>query len=119
MPHPTNQNSVVWNTFGDDEFDEIQHINFPWIITTNNENVTVNIIYLKWTFNYDFRMRLEFHTLGNPKAFQLLDIHEFHPIFKSLATALLNYYKFAESHLYEFQTYVYGEFLDHLSYKVD
>ena len=57
--------------------------------------------------------------LGNPEASQLLDIDEFHPLFKSLATALLNYYEFPEPHLNEFQIQVYGEILDHLSYKVD
>ena len=88
MPHPTNQNSVVWNTLGDDGFDEIQHFNCPWTITTNNENFTV-IIYLKWTFNYDFWIGVEIHPLGNPKASQLLDIDELHSLFKSLATALL------------------------------
>ena len=55
----------------------------------------------------------------DPKASQLLDIDELHPLFKSLATALLNYYEFPESHLHEFQLHVYGELVDHLSYKVD
>ena len=91
MPHPTNQNTVVWNTLGDDGFVEIQHFNCPWTITTNNERITVNIIYLKWTFSYDFWIRVEIHLQGNPKASQLLVIDELHPLFKSLATALLNY----------------------------
>ena len=46
MPHPINQN-LARNTLGDDGFDEMQHFNCPWTITTNNENITVNIIYLK------------------------------------------------------------------------
>ena len=119
MPHPINQNSIVWNTLGDDRFDEIQHFNCPWTITTNYESITVNIIYLKWTFNFDFSIRQEIHPHRNPKAFQLLDIDELHALFKSLATALLNYYKFPESHLTGFQLHVYGELLDHLTYKVD
>ena len=40
-------------------------------------------------------------------------------MFKSLATALLNYYEFPEPHLNEFQLHVYGELVDHPSYKVD
>ena len=119
MPHATNQNSVVWNTLGDDGIDEIPHFNCPWTITTSNESTTLNIIHLKWTFNYDFWIRLENHPQGNPKAFQLLDIDELHPLFKYLATALLKYYEFAEPHLTEFQLHVYGELMDHLSYKVD
>ena len=54
MPHLTNQNSFVRNTLGDDGFDEIQHFNCPRTITANNKSITVNITYLKWTFNYDF-----------------------------------------------------------------
>ena len=117
MPHPTNQISVVWNTLGDDGFDEIQHFNCPWTITTHNKSITVNIIYLKWTFN--FWIRVETHPQGNLKASQLLDIDELHPLFKSLATALLKYYEIPEPHFTEFQLHVYGELMDHLSYKVD
>ena len=56
---------------------------------------------------------------GNPKASQLLDTVELHPLFKSLATALLDYYKFPELHLNELQLHVYGELKDQLSYKVE
>ena len=62
---------------------------------------------------------MEIHLQGNPKAFQLLDIDELHPLFKSLATALLNYNEILEPHLNDFQLHVYGELVDHLSYKVD
>ena len=119
MPHATNQNSVVWETLGDDGFDEIQHFNCPWTISTPNESVAGNITYLKWTFNYDFWVREEIHSHGNSKVSQLLDIDELHPLFKSLATALLNYYEFPQPHLSELQHHVYGELMDHLSYKVD
>ena len=119
MPHPTNQNSVVWNTLSDDGFDEIQHFSCPWTITTHNESITVDIIYLKWTFNYDFWIRVEINPQRNRKVSQLLEIDELLPLFKSLATALLNYYDFLEPHLTEFQLHVYGELMDHLSYKVD
>ena len=119
MPHPTNQKSVVWIALGDDGFDGIPYFNCPWTITTSNESVAVNITYLKWTFKYEFWIRVEIHPQGNPKAFQLLDIDELHPLFKSLAKALLNYYVFPEPPLNEFQLNVYGELVDHLSYKVD
>ena len=119
MPHPTNQSSGVWNTLGEDGFDEIQHFNCLWTITTHNKSITVNIIYLKWTFKYNFWIRVEIHPQGNPKVFQLLDIDELHPLFKFLATALLNYYEFLEPNLTEFQLHVNGEVMDHLSYKFD
>ena len=62
---------------------------------------------------------MELDPQGNPNAFQLLDIVELHSLFKSLAAALLNYYEFPEPNLTEFQLHVYGELMDHLSYKVD
>ena len=62
---------------------------------------------------------MEIHPQGNPKTFQLLGIDYFHPLFKSLATALLNYYEFPEPQVTEFQLHVYGEIMDHLSYKID
>ena len=119
MPHPANQDPVVWNALGDDGFDEIPHFNCPWTITTSNKSIAVNITYLKWTFIYDFWICVEIHPQGNPTASQLLDIDEFHPLFKSLATALLNYCEVPEPHLNEFQLHVYGELVDHLYYKVD
>ena len=99
MPHPTSQNSGDWNTLGDDGFGEIPHFNCLWTISTSNTSIAVNIIHPKWPFNYDFWIRVEIHPRGNPKASQLLKIDEFHPLFKSLATALLNYYEFPEPHL--------------------
>ena len=72
----------------------------------------------KVDFQLRFWIRVEIHPQVNPKAFQLLDIDELHPLFKSLATALLNYYEIPEPHLNEFQLYVYGELVDHLSYIV-
>ena len=116
MPYPTSEISGVWNTLGDDRFDVIPHFNCPWTITTSNESIAVNIIHLKCTFNYDFRIRVEIHPQRNPKAFQLLDIDKLHPLFNSLATALLNYYELREPHLNEFQPRVYGELVDNLSY---
>ena len=82
MPHSANQNPLVWNTLDDDGFDEIQHFNCLWTITTNNENFTVNIIYLMRTFTHDFWIRAEINPQGNPKASQLLDTDDLHPLFK-------------------------------------
>ena len=98
MPHSANQNPVAWSTLGDDGFDEIQHFNCPWTITSNYESITVNITYLNWIFIYDFWTPVEIHPQGNPIASQQLDIDGPHPLFKSVAKALLNYYKFPEPH---------------------
>ena len=119
MPHPAKQTTVVWNTLGDDGFDEIPHFNCSWTITSNHESIIVSITYLKCNFIYIFWIRVEIHPKGNPTASQLLDIDDPHPLFKSLATAPLNYYEFPEPHLNEFQLHIYGELMDHMSYKVD
>ena len=119
MPRPANQNSVVQKTLSDKGYDEIQHFNCPWTISSNNDSITVNITHLKWTFTYDFWVRVENHAQGNFTASRLLNVDELHPLLKSPATALLNYYEFPESHSNEFQLHVYGELMNHLSYKVD
>ena len=82
MLHPTSQNLGVGNTLGDDGFDEIPYFNCLWTITTRSETIAVNITYQKWTFNYDFRTRVEIHPQAIPKASQLSDIDELHPLFK-------------------------------------
>ena len=119
MPQPAKQSPIVWNTLRDHGFDEVQHFNCTWTITSKNIIITVNVTYLKLIFNYDLCIRVEIHPQRNPNAFELLDIDELHPLFKSLATALLNYNEFPEPHLKEFQLHVYGELMDHLSYKFD
>ena len=58
MPHPANENPLVLSIIGDDGFDEI-YFNFPWTITLNNESITVKITYIKWTFEYDFWIRVK------------------------------------------------------------
>ena len=68
---------------------------------------------------YNFWIRVKIQPQANPNALKLIDIDALHPLFKSQATALLNYYAFPEPHLNEFQLQVYGELMHHLSYKVD
>ena len=118
MPYPATQNPTVWNSIDDDGFDQV-YFNCPWTITTNNESITVKITYLKWTFRYDYWIRVKNQPQENSDASQLFDKTELPSLFKSLATALLNYYELPQRHLKEFQLLVIGEFLDHLSYKVN
>ena len=100
-------------------FIKIQHFNCPWTITSNNDSLAVNITYLKWTFRYEFWTRMEIQAQGNATTSQLQNLYEHHPLFKSPATAILNYQEVLEPHLNEFQLHAYGESMDHLSYKVD
>ena len=59
MPQNLENNPPKW----DDIDDECQHIplNCPWTITPGNGTITVVIICLKWTFNYDFWIRVTAH----------------------------------------------------------
>ena len=52
----------------DDIEDECQHIplNCPRTITSADETLKVVITCLKWTFSYDFCIRVTDHTEGNP-----------------------------------------------------
>ena len=49
--------------------DECQHIpiNFPWTIASQDEELSGIITCLKWTFNYDFWIRVPVYTEGNPQ----------------------------------------------------
>ena len=70
----------------DDIDDECQHIplNCSWTITAENETLTVVITCLKWTFNYDFWIRVTAHTEGNPSISKQIDINEHNPLLVSL-----------------------------------
>ena len=74
--------------------DECQHIplNCPWTITSGNENLTVVITCLKWTFNCDFRIRVTAHPEGNPNiSKQTIDIKKNNTLVESLSEALGDY----------------------------
>ena len=52
--------------------DECQHVplKIPWTITSENETPTVVITCLKWTFYYDFWIRVTAHLERNPSLFE-------------------------------------------------
>ena len=86
MPQKSENLSLNW----DDIDDECHHIplNCPWTITSENETLTVVITCLKWTFNYDFWMRVTAHSEGNPNILKQININKHHPLFESLLEAL-------------------------------
>ena len=55
---------------------ERRHIplNCPWTITSANGTLTVVITCLKWTFNYDFWIKVTAYSEGNPHISKQLDI---------------------------------------------
>ena len=97
----------------DDIDDECQHIplNCPWTITSGTETLKVVITCLKWTFNYDFWIRVTAHPEGNPKILKQIDIN---PLLVSLSEALDDYKNFPELHLNSYQLHILGELLDSL-----
>ena len=89
-------------------------LNCPWTITSENETLTVVIKCLKWTFNYDFWIRVTARPEGNPSISKQRDINKHNPLHVSLSDALDDYEVFLEPHLNSYQLHVLGELLDSL-----
>ena len=96
--------------------DASQHIplNCLWTITSGTETLTVVITCLKWSFDYDFWVRLTAHPEGNPNILKQIHNNKHNPLLVSLSEALDNYDDFPESHLNSYQLHVLGELLDSL-----
>ena len=100
----------------DDIDDECQHfpLNCPWIITSGTETLTVVLTCLKWTFRYDFWIRVTAHPEGNTNIPKQRDINKHNPLLESLSKALDEYEGFPEPHLNSYQLHFLGELLDSL-----
>ena len=100
----------------DDIDDECQHIplNCPWTITSGNETLTVALTCLKWTFSYDFWIRVTAHREGNPNISKQIDIIKHNLLLKSLSEALDEYEDLPEPHLNSYQLHIVGELLNSL-----
>ena len=112
MPHEPENLPPKW----DDIEVDCQHmpLNCPWIITSENETLTVIITCLRWTFNYDFWIRVTAHPEGNPNISKQIDIIMHDPLLVSLSEALNDYKGFPEAHLNSYQLHILGELLDSL-----
>ena len=100
----------------DDFDDECQHIplNCPWTITFENETLKFVITCLKWTFKYDFWIRVTAPPDGKPNISEEIDNNQHHCLFASLPQALNDYEDFPEPHLNSYQLHLLGELLDSL-----
>ena len=80
----------------DDIDAECQHIplNCPWTITSGNEALTVVITCLRWTFNYDFWIRVTAHPEGNPNISKQIGNIKHNPLPIPLSEALNEYEDF-------------------------
>ena len=85
MPQKSENLPLNW----DDMDDECQHIplNCPCTITSGNETLTVVITCLKWTFNYDFWIRVTAHPEENPNISKQRDNNKHNPLLEFLSEA--------------------------------
>ena len=113
MPQKLDNSPPDWDNIED----KCQHIpiNCPWTIVSNDKNLTVIISCSKWTFNYDFWIRVTVYPEENPHISKQVDIWEHSPLLESLSEALSKFYNFPEPHLNYFQLHIFGELLDYLA----
>ena len=115
MPQKLDKSPPDWNN----KKDECQHIpvNCPWIISSNNENLSVIITCLKWTFNYDFWIRVTINPERNPQVSKQVDLWEYSPLLESLSEALPKIHDFPEPLLNYYPFHVFGQLLDYFDSK--
>ena len=96
--------------------DECQHfpLNCPWVITSGSGTLTVVFTCLKWTFNYDFWIRVTAHPEGNPNTSKQININKHNSLLLSLSEALDEYEDFPEPHLNSYQLHILGDLLETL-----
>ena len=96
--------------------DECQYIPLksPWTITSGNETLTVVNTFLKWTFNFDFWIRVTANPEGNPTISKQIDTNKHNPLLVSLSEAPDDYEDFPEPHLNSYQLQILRELLDSL-----
>ena len=112
MPRKSDNFPPNWDNIDD----ECQYLplNCPWTITSANETLTVVITFLKWTFEYDFWIRVTAHPEENPHISKQIGINKHNPLLESLSEALDEYEDFHEPHLNSYQLHILGELLDSL-----
>ena len=81
--------------------EECKHIplNFLWPITSRDMNLTDIITCLKWTFNYEFCVRVTACPLGAPNISKQIDLDDHHPPLRSSSDPLNLYEAFPEPQL--------------------
>ena len=74
-------------------------INCIWPITSRDTNLTVFITCLKWTFNFEFCLRVTAYQPGAPNISKQINLDDHHPLLRSLTDTLHLYEAFPEPHL--------------------
>ena len=112
MPHKFGNLLSDWDQI-EKECQDIS-LNCLWTITSEDEILAVVIMCMKWTFNYDFWIRVTAHPEGNPNITKQININKHDPIIESLSEALNDYVDFPEPHLNSHLLHILGELLDFL-----
>ena len=92
-------------------------LNCIWAITSQDTNQTVTVTCLKWTFNFEFCVRVTAYQLGAPNISKQIDLDDHHPLLRSLTDALLLYEAFPEPHLNSHQLEGLEELMEYLHFK--
>ena len=99
--------------------EECKHIPLNCIrpITAHDTNLTVIITCLKWTFNFEFCVRVTAYQLGAPNISKQIDVDDHHPLLRSLDDALHLYEALPEPHLNSHQLEILEELMEYLHFK--
>ena len=98
---------------------ECKHVplNCLWSTTSQDTSLRVIITCLKWTFNYDFCVRVTAYPLGASNVTKQIDLDDRHPLHRSLTDALNLYEAFPEHNLNSHQLAILEELLEYLHFK--
>ena len=99
--------------------EEWKHIslNCIWPITCQDTNLTVIITCLKWTFNFEFCLRVTAYQLGAPNFSKQIDLDDHHLLLRSLTDALHLYEAFPDLHLNSHQLENLEQLMEYLHFK--
>ena len=98
--------------------EECKHIplNGVWPITSQDTKQTVIITCQKWTFNFEFCVKVTAYQLGAPNISKQIDLNDHHPLLRSLTDELHLYEAFPEPHLNSHQLEHLEELMENLHF---
>ena len=99
---------------------ECKHIplSCSWTTTSKDESLTVIKTCWKWTFDYDFCVRVTAHPQVAPNVSKQIDVDDHHPLLRSLTEVLSLYEAFPETHLNTHQLNILEVIIDYLHLKL-
>ena len=100
--------------------EECRHVpmNCLWTITSQDTSLTVTITCVKWTFNYEFCVRVTAPSVEAPNVLKQIDLDDHRPLLRSLTDALNLYEVFPESHLNAYQLEILEELIVFLALNI-